>query len=59
MLPTGIEMLCQLPEMVSSLTKEIFFYEPEKAVTLNQHHVSYYFKSHLKLGERSTNQLNQ
>ena len=35
-LPTGIEMLCQLPEMVSSLRKEIFFYEPEKTVTMKQ-----------------------
>ena len=41
-LPTGIEMLCQLPEMVSSLRKEIFFFEPEKTVTLKQHHVSFH-----------------
>ena len=41
-LPTGIEMLCQLPEMVSSLRKEVFFFEPEKTVTLKEYHVSFY-----------------
>ena len=41
-LPTGIEMLCQLPEMVSSLRKEIFFFEPEKTVTLIQYQVSFF-----------------
>ena len=55
-LPTGIEMLCQLPEMVSSLSKEIFFFEPEKTVTLNQYQVSLFFNLKNFL---SPNRLNQ
>ena len=38
-LPGGIEMLWQLPEMVHSLQKELFFYQPDKMVPEKQYQV--------------------
>ena len=38
-LPEGTEMLWQLPEMVSSLQKELFFYPPEEVVPKKEHEV--------------------
>ena len=35
----GIEMLWQLPEIVHSLQKELFFYPPEKLMPEKQHQV--------------------
>ena len=39
-LPGGTEMLWQLPEMVHSLQKELFFYQPEEMMPKKQHKVS-------------------
>ena len=35
----GIEMLWQLPEIVHSLQKELYFYPPEKTVPEKQYQV--------------------
>ena len=47
-LPGGIEMLWQLPEMVHSLQKELFFYPPEEMVPKNHNQVLKVFTMKIK-----------
>ena len=42
----GIEMLWQLPEMVHSLQKELFFYPPEEMVPKKQQQVLIFRENH-------------
>ena len=36
---SGLKMLWQLPEMVSSLQKDVFFFQPEEMITQNEYKV--------------------
>ena len=44
----GGEIVCLLPELVSNLQKDLYFYAPEKTVTLAKHEVNMYFKKNMR-----------